>query len=483
MKLSRSFTGRVGSHGKWFETMKEDEDYQQLQKLYTESTVKWKQPVMLPDTIDHRLVNLLPTKQSHHRQLDWEEYLHLLRKREKTNQFTEWDIKETSFVHKNDFHENYMNMYTEDLCLAYTQYKFSTTYGITTRLLTEINKRLPAFSPERVLDFGCGPGAGLAAVKNYYPKSPSVYTGIDLNPHMRNISRYINEKIDIIYYQSLIDMLKENTPRFNLILCNEVLSEQYSDHERSSLTLLLYEYLSPGGCLVISERGNRYGYHTVRSSRKFLLSMYGDDKENNNKDNNNKDNNNKENINKDNNNKENNNKENNNKENNNKDSRMDTKNTNEPLLSASPSPAPIILSPCTHCLECPLKGNKNRWCYFVQQTADLSNVSSPSAHPSGDPFSYIVFYKPYKEETISSLHLYREKPSRILLQPIKNDKHVITDLCTSNGTFERHTYTKGKMSNMKERYRAIRKSEWGGLWYDADEKEMELLKKLNEKKQ
>lgn len=53
--------------------------------------------------------------------------------------------------------------------------------------------------------------------------------------------------------------------------------------------------------------------------------------------------------------------------------------------------------------------------------------------------------------------------SRILDTPLKRDKHVLVDVCTKTGSAERIVVTKGKMKEESEKYRAIRKGEWGGI--------------------
>ena len=78
---------------------------------------------------------------------------------------------------------------------------------------------------------------------------------------------------------------------------------------------------------------------------------------------------------------------------------------------------------------------------------------------------------------------YKPNANRILLDPIRCDKHVIMDLCTHDGNYERRTYTKGKMQDCIEKYRAIRKSDFGGLIYDNPQEEEELLNAIKQLKQ
>ena len=54
------------------------------------------------------------------------------------------------------------------------------------------------------------------------------------------------------------------------------------------------------------------------------------------------------------------------------------------------------------------------------------------------------------------------KTWRVLQTPIKRDQHVLVDVCSPEGTVERRVFSKRKMKDDLEKYRLIRKAEWGG---------------------
>ena len=72
-------------------------------------------------------------------------------------------------------------------------------------------------------------------------------------------------------------------------------------------------------------------------------------------------------------------------------------------------------------------------------------------------YSYLALRKPMNGPTGVLLG------SRILDTPLERDKHVLVDVCTKTGSTERIVVTKGKMKEESEKYRAIRKGEWGGI--------------------
>lgn len=72
-------------------------------------------------------------------------------------------------------------------------------------------------------------------------------------------------------------------------------------------------------------------------------------------------------------------------------------------------------------------------------------------------YSYVVLRKPEGKVKENSTR------ERIIGSPLKRDKHVIIDVCAKSGLVERRIYSKGKMKEDHEKYRGIRKAEWGGV--------------------
>jgi len=52
---------------------------------------------------------------------------------------------------------------------------------------------------------------------------------------------------------------------------------------------------------------------------------------------------------------------------------------------------------------------------------------------------------------------------RIIRPNIKKQKHILTDLCTPEGTFERRIVAKSH--GIEGGYRKAKKVKWGDLWY------------------
>ena len=80
-----------------------------------------------------------------------------------------------------------------------------------------------------------------------------------------------------------------------------------------------------------------------------------------------------------------------------------------------------------------------------------------SRRRAGEVFSYLVLRKP------DGIAIETRPYGRILSSPLKRDKHVIVEICSPNGSIEKRVYSKGKLKDNTEKYRMIRKGEWGGI--------------------
>ena len=74
---------------------------------------------------------------------------------------------------------------------------------------------------------------------------------------------------------------------------------------------------------------------------------------------------------------------------------------------------------------------------------------------SAEVYSYLVARKAEGVEV-------HEASNRILSTPLKRNKHILVDLCCSNGSFERRVYTEGKGMVKKEEDTTVGIAEWGG---------------------
>jgi ribosomal protein RSM22 (predicted rRNA methylase) len=95
------------------------------------------------------------------------------------------------------------------LTVSYLLRKVPGSYAVAYKLMSEILKRNPSFSPKTMLDFGSGVGTWAWAFKNFFPDVKNI-VGVEPNIFMRKLGKFVtNEYIkDMKFYESLSHTLE-----------------------------------------------------------------------------------------------------------------------------------------------------------------------------------------------------------------------------------------------------------------------------------
>lgn len=196
-------------------------------------------------------------------------------------------------------------IYGPEETVAYAHYYMPSRYAIAKRIMREISTLLPNYKPERVVDFGCGPGTVAAAICDtpaWFPNPSShpnhkhapqthradrvsnvgvmkKYVGIDISKSMIDAGKIMLEGrgVNSIFWTKTSEAISRahtNGDRYDMAVASFTLSELVSDKNKIAATQLLYEMLDVGGLLVILENGNPRGSHIVRSARKLILDSF-----------------------------------------------------------------------------------------------------------------------------------------------------------------------------------------------------------------
>lgn len=117
----------------------------------------------------------------------------------------------------------------------------------------------------------------------------------------------------------------------------------------------------------------------------------------------------------------------------------------------------------------PVDDNRSRQDFFedispLQEGEDISSVDGSEFTSSDDEESSPQALEESVERSISRGLPGAGQWARLIRAPLKRDAHVILDVCTPQGTFERRIASKGKLRDEPGAYRAARKSRWGALW-------------------
>ena len=345
---------------------------------------------------------------------------------------------------------NNLKLYGSEESIAYTKYILPGRYSQTRRVLNEISRLRPTWSPKSIIDFGCGPGTSLIAGSEIWNNSVRKYVGVDMSSSMLDIAKKMannmdNKNINSTFWldtAGIVQRVNRLNERFDLAIIGFTLSELVDDQMRIAAVDLFYNMLSNDGHLVLIENGSPKGSHMIRSARQYIL------------DNN---------------------------------------------LEAD------ILAPCTHKKECPLR--HDAWCSFSQFVPKDSIVNDkysyvviskkikkisrlPSSSSSTDVVgnenkSILSIYKsaleknpnvssvdqmglgPNEDEKLNEASKFIDNSewARIIRSPLKSKSIITTDVCSPNGSLDRIQFSKSTVSphSTTNMFGVIRRSTWGGL--------------------
>lgn len=182
-------------------------------------------------------------------------------------------------------------------CDAHIAALFLQDYAHLKRVLTEVKKKVPHFSPDRVLDIGYGPATGMVALNevmgdDFAPSVKELYLIGRFNREMKKRAKVILSRqlcelqegpgprerlgpIDLSKF-SIKTSFREalpSTKQYDLIMVNQaMLTREYNfPHDVDVNLRMILRLLAPNGHLVIVERGNSLGFEIVARARQVMI--------------------------------------------------------------------------------------------------------------------------------------------------------------------------------------------------------------------
>lgn len=112
---------------------------------------------------------------------------------------------------------------------------------------------------KRILDFGCGSGASAMALKRMFPQAHIV--GVERSPKLLKIAELRTKHYGFKNIEFLMspsdDQLPSGLGEFDMVLLNAVF-EHLLPNERQDLTTKLWDAVTPGGCMLVTETPYRW---------------------------------------------------------------------------------------------------------------------------------------------------------------------------------------------------------------------------------
>ena len=102
------------------------------------------------------------------------------------------------------------------------------------RIFSEVSRILPEFVPERILDFGAGPGTGsFAAAEEWGLDSLHHVMAVEPSSHMMEVHQSLlkNNKKNLVTFRRYLPQGKE-TADYHLVISSSTLSSIYDRRER-----------------------------------------------------------------------------------------------------------------------------------------------------------------------------------------------------------------------------------------------------------
>eukprot|EP00794_Sanderia_malayensis_P019176 gene19176-21097_t len=308
-----------------------------------------------------------------------------------------------------------------------------------------LRKREPGFEPKTLLDFGSGTGTALWAANDVWGRSLKEYQCVDVSDDANKVCEYLLRggddprlplKIPGVYFKKFLPLTHKIT--YDVVVASYALSEMPFAKQRQAAIASLWE--KTNDFLIIIEPGNNEGFDIALQARHYVTKratqeddvfseligttdqLKSDDSNDGND------------IGAD-------------------DSIFFTSQEND---SVDPG---FVYAPCPHDVSCARSevDSRDHPCNF-EQKVDLSfsqrNTSLKRWGYVRERFSYVILRKGQRNE---SDHAF----SRLLHPPKLKKKHVYCDICTRDGSIERHVFTKRKDPELYKGTRHCLK--WGDL--------------------
>ncbi|KAL4347613.1 hypothetical protein GQ457_17G022570 [Hibiscus cannabinus] len=168
--------------------------------------------------------------------------------------------------------------YRDDETVAYVASRMPAVYSACYRVLSEVRRRLPGFSPSKVLDFGAGTGSAFWAMREVWPKSVEKLNIVEPSQSMQRAGRSLIQDLKnlplIHSYTSLLAFTKEvrkSERQHDLVIASYVLGEIPSLKDR--ITLLRQLWNLTQDVLVLVEPGTPHGSNIISQMRSHILWM------------------------------------------------------------------------------------------------------------------------------------------------------------------------------------------------------------------
>ncbi|KAK9275025.1 hypothetical protein L1049_022283 [Liquidambar formosana] len=168
--------------------------------------------------------------------------------------------------------------YRDEETAAYVASRMPAVYSACYRVLREVRRRLPGFSPARVLDFGAGTGSAMWALREIWPRSLESINLVEPSKSMQRAGQSLIrdlKDLPLIRSYDSIQALTQNISKserdHDLVIASYVLGEIPSLKDRITIVRQLWDLTRD--VLVLVEPGTPHGFNIISQMRSHILWM------------------------------------------------------------------------------------------------------------------------------------------------------------------------------------------------------------------
>lgn len=168
--------------------------------------------------------------------------------------------------------------YSDDETIAYIASRMPAVYCACYRVLSEVRRRLPDFSPAKVLDFGAGTGSAFWALREVWPRSMERVNLVEPSQSMQRAGQMLRKDIKNLpliqsydSIQALSQNINKSERQHDLVIASYVLGEIPSIRDRITLVRQLWDLT--GDILILIEPGTPEGSNIISQVRSHILWM------------------------------------------------------------------------------------------------------------------------------------------------------------------------------------------------------------------
>ncbi|KAL3645525.1 hypothetical protein CASFOL_010705 [Castilleja foliolosa] len=164
--------------------------------------------------------------------------------------------------------------YQEDQTIAYVAARMPAVYSALYRVLSEVRRRVPDFTPAKVLDFGAGTSSALWAMMEVWPGSVERINLVEPSQSMQRAGQSLLKdlkNVPLIQSYESIQSFNKSGRLHDLVIASYVLGEIPSLKDRITLVRQLWDLT--GDILVLVEPGTPQGSNIISQMRSHILWM------------------------------------------------------------------------------------------------------------------------------------------------------------------------------------------------------------------